>query len=51
MIRLKLAHGFFAGLVPATSGLIRTEIVLANQRLLNFLCAIGINLLLAARAG
>jgi len=51
VIRLKLAHGFFAGLIPAPGRLIRTQIVLTNQRLLNFLCAIRVNLLLATRTG
>jgi len=48
MVRLIFAHGIFAGLVPASGGLAFIEIVLADQRLLNFLGAIGINLLLAS---
>jgi hypothetical protein len=50
VIRLKFAHGFFAGLVPSPGSLVRVEIMLANQRLLDFPCAIRINLLLAAHA-
>jgi hypothetical protein len=45
MIRLVLAHGIFAGLVPCAGGL-SAHVVFADQGLLNRLCPLGINLLL-----
>jgi len=51
VVRLILAHGFFAGLVPAATSLIIAQVVLANQSLLNLLSSTRINLLLASGAG
>ena len=47
VVGLIAAQGVFAGLIPGSSGLSR-HIVFADQSFLNFLCAIGINFLLAA---
>lgn len=48
MVGLITAHGLFAGLVPC-AGRGPSQIVLANQRLLNFLGSFRVDLLLAFR--
>jgi len=45
VIRLELAHGIFASLVPGSGGL-AFQIVLADQSFLNRLCPLGVDLLL-----
>ena len=47
VIGLVAAHGVFAGLVPGLASL-AAQVVLANQRFLNFLRAFGIDLLLTS---
>jgi len=49
VIGLVPAHRVFAGLVPRPGG-IAVQIMLADQRFLNRLCACGINLLLPPQA-
>jgi len=49
VIGLIAAHGVFAGLVPV-SGRFAAQVMLANQRFLNLLHPLGINLLLAPRS-
>src|SRR5258706_7667213 len=48
MIGLIAPHGVFTGLIPGSARL-AAQVVLANQRFLDRLCALGINLLLAPR--
>jgi len=47
MIALKAPHGFLAGLIPSSAGF-PAEIVLVDERFLNSLRALGIDLLLSA---
>ena len=47
MIRLVLAHGVFAGLVPCAAS-VPAHVMFADQGLLNRLCPLGINLLLSS---
>jgi hypothetical protein len=48
VIGLIAPHGVFTGLVPS-SGSVAAQVVLANQSFLNFLGALGIDLLLTSR--
>ena len=48
VVGLIAAHGIFAGLVPG-SGRFAAQVMFANQRFLNLLRPLGIDLLLAAR--
>ena len=47
VVGLVTAHGLFAGLVPRSRGF-SLQVVFANQRFLNGLGSLGIDLLLAA---
>lgn len=50
VIGLVAPHGVFAGLIPI-AGCVGAKVVLADQRFLNCLRTLGINLLLAAGGG